>query len=214
VLLIGMEMMEREQNSEGHPLANFDLAEPHFNDERTIQTARPVVPLNPFLHILTKQRLALAGAFVLAALLGAGSALAIIQLRQPAITNLSEAAQKEETNQEPVAEVKPTEDIDQISDESVSVDSQLGTPPGENVAAQRPTRRPRHTRAAQDTTPSMPRVTISIKTNDSNPQARLVDEWQESRQRRVARPERPNNHHKRDLFRIREIFEGPRPRRP
>ncbi|HEX6732194.1 MAG TPA: hypothetical protein VF074_19405, partial [Pyrinomonadaceae bacterium] len=69
--------MERDQNFEGEPLANFDLAEPHFNDERTIQTARPVVPLNPFLRFLTKRRLAFASAFMLAALLGAGSALAI-----------------------------------------------------------------------------------------------------------------------------------------
>ena len=91
-------MMERDQNFEGEPLANFDLAEPHFNDERTIQTARPVVPLNPFLRFLTKRRLAFASAFMLAALLGAGSALAIINFVDQ-LTRTCLMPQKQKLNQ-------------------------------------------------------------------------------------------------------------------
>lgn len=203
--------MERDQNLEGDPLANFDLAEPHFNDERTIQTARPVVPLNPFLRLLTKRRLAFATAFMLAALLGAGSALALIHLRRPVDANLSEAAPEEA---EPVAatEAQPSEDPNQSSTEAIAVESDLNKSAETTEPAQRKVR-PRLSRTVLETPESMPKVTISVKSNDSQPQSRLVDEWQERRQRRVARPERPNNHYQRDLFRIREIFEGPR-RRP
>jgi hypothetical protein len=199
--------MERDHYLDGHPLANFDLAEPHFNDERTIQTARPVVPLNPFLRILTKRRLAFAGAFVLAALLGAGSALAIIHLRRPAEPASSEAAQTEEietiaVDGNPSEAVNQTPVVEPLAAESGQSNSTESLVP--------PQRRVRPRRATEETLEPMPKVTISIKTNESQPQARLVDEWQERRQRRVSRPERPNNHHKRDLFRIREIFEGPR----
>jgi hypothetical protein len=203
--------MERDQNLEGQPLANFDLQEPHFNDERTIQTARPVVPLNPFWRILTKRRIAFAGAFMLAALLGAGSALALIQLRRPVDVDLSEAAKTEETEPVATTEAQPSEDLNQSSTEAIVVESDLNKSAETTEPAQRKVR-PRHSRTVLETPESMPKVTISVKSNDS-PQARLVDEWQERRQRRVARPERPNNHYQRDLFRIREIFEGPR-RRP
>lgn len=206
--------MERDQNLEGQPLANFDLAEPHFNDERTIQTARPVVPLNPFLRILTKRRVAFAGAFMLAALLGAGSALAIIHLRRPVDPKfLSDAAKTEETAPEATTEAQPSEDLDQSSTEAMAVESGDPYKSAETLPTQRRVKPHRQSRPVQDTSESMPKVTISVKTNDSQPQAQLIDEWQERRQRRVARPERPNNHHQRDLFRIREIFEGPR-RRP
>ena len=204
-------MIERDQNLEGHPLANVDLQEPHFNDERTIQTARPVVPLNPFLRVLNKRRLAFAGAFVFAALLGAGSALAIIQLRRPADPSVSEAALTEETEQEAAVEPQPAEDPNPAPTETMTAESDLNNSAQTILPAQRKVR-PRQARNVSETAESMPKVTISVKTNDSEPQPRLVDEWQERRQRRVARPDRPNNHHPRDLFRIREIFEGPRPR--
>jgi hypothetical protein len=200
-------MMERDYNPEGHPLSDFDLAEPHFNDERTLQTARPVVPLNPFLRVLTKRQLAFAGAFVLAAALGAGSALAIIQLRRPVEPNFSEAAKTEESETQPVAEAVSSEDPNQTLDQTPPAASSVDNTT-ESVPVRRTPRRARQ--AGVQTEQSMPRVTISIKSSDSQPQARLVDEWQERRQRRVSRPERPNNHHPRDLFRIREIFEGQR----
>jgi hypothetical protein len=200
-------MTELEQNLERSGRANLNLVEPNFNDERTIQTARPVVPLNPFLRILTRRHLVFTGAFVLAALLGAGTALAIIKLRQPVSPNPSQALEKGGRDQQPVAEVTDAEGVNQTSADSAStVDEETTMVPTDN-----PTKSLRQTRAVQHPSRSTPKVTVSVKTNDSQPQARLVDEWQEKRQRRVARPERQNNHYKRDLFRIREIFEGPRP---
>ena len=204
-------MVERDQKFQGNQSGNLSVSQPHFDDERTIQTAKPVVPLNPFWRILTRRRLALAGAFVLAAALGAGSALAIIQLRQPVDTNSSEASTtKEETDEQPVAEAQASEDLNEISNESKATETDVNSTT-EDLSPTLSPKRPLHTRATQAEPSSPPRVTISIKTDDSQRQARLVDEWQERRQRRVGRPERQNNHHKRDLFRIREIFEGPRP---
>jgi hypothetical protein len=195
--------MERELNFESPRHDNLNPGEPHFNDERTLQTARPVVPLTVFSRILTKRRVGLAVAFVLAALLGAGAALTIIRLRQPETTKLLEASEREENN-EPVvsgvaaAETEPSPQVNEV-------ETTEPTPP------QRPARLSQRPRAVEPER-SAPTVTIAIEPNESRPQARLVDEWQERRQRRVIRPERQNNHHKRDLFRIREIFEGPRRR--
>lgn len=199
--------MEQDLNFEGPRLANVNVSEPHFNDERTIQTARPVVPLTVFSRLLTRRRLALAGAFVLAALLGAGSALAIIQLRKPVPTSALQASDQEVSDEQPVAEVPPAEDNTQFSQEQSPAVRDLEIETG-SVTTRRSTRARRA--VMPNASQSPPKVTVSIKTNESQPQARLVDEWQERRQRRV-RPDRPNNHHQRDLFRIREIFEGPRP---
>jgi len=200
-------MTERDQHFEGSWHANSNGVAPHFNDERTIQTARPVVRLSVFSRIFTRRWLALAGAFVLAALFGAGTALAIIQLRQPVPTNLLEASEREESDEQPIADASTSENESLPAESSPAV-SDLESDTG-SVIARRPTR-PTRRAAVPETSQSTPKATVSIKTNDSQPQPRLVDEWQEQRQRRV-RPERPNDHHKRDLFRIREIFEGLRP---
>lgn len=194
--------MERDLNLESPRHANFNVGEPHFNDERTLQTAQPVVPLNIFSRILTRRRVSLAGAFLLAAVLGAGTALTIIRLRQPETTVLTEASDREEST-EPVSEVAAPE-----TDPPLTLNEVESTDP---TPARRPARSSRRPRPIEPER-SAPTVTIAIEPNDSRPQARLVDEWQERRQRRVIRPERQNNHHKRDLFRIREIFEGPRRR--
>lgn len=197
--------MERDLNFEGPRHANRNVAEPDFNDERTIQTARKVVPLTVFSRAFTRRRLVFAAAFVLAACLGAASALTIIEFRQPAAMTLAEVAEEEEAA-ETVPEVLPAADPSQEPTEATAAGEAT------EIAPLPRARRSRRYRSVPRTG-SSPKVTILMRTNDSQPQARLVDEWQERRQRRVARPE-PQYHHQRDLFRIREIFEGPRRRRP
>jgi len=54
-------------------------------------------------------------------------------------------------------------------------------------------------------------ITVLTSPSANTGQPRMVDQWEEKRQRRVSRQRDPmQNNHPGDLFRIREIFEGPR----
>ena len=200
-------MMERNSNMEIPHIVNSQMAEPHFDDERTIQTARPVVPLNMRHRFITKRRLMLSGAFVLAAVLGAGAALALVHSRQ---ANTAISAESEETNQ--------VQDSDATAQAAPPVEENQGTAANEEAESteERPIpRQSTRTRPViRHASPTIRRVSIPVSIeSDDDAKALLVDEWQERRQRRVTRPLRRNEHHRSDLFRIRDIFEGPR-RRP
>ena len=78
--------MEREQVLENNWRSNLTTAEPHFDDERTIRSAQPVVPLNDVAKEQSRRKWMLAGAFVIASLLGSTAALALVRLRQPGTT--------------------------------------------------------------------------------------------------------------------------------
>lgn len=170
------------------------VEQPHFDDERTVLTAQPVVPLEQIdAKVKHRRRWFLGGAFVVAMLLGAASALlfAYFKIRQapdPEIQTLSVLPVPE-----PVVETP--------------------SPTPEHP-------KPRPLRATDKTDRTDRRV---IRPADSQPQlsedeelrrirdAVLFDEWQERRQRRVDRPERPRSQHRdRDLSNIDEIFEGRR----
>jgi hypothetical protein len=202
-------MMDRNSNMEIPQIVDSQLAQPHFDDERTIQTAKPVVPLEMRHRFITKRRIMLAGAFVLAAMLGAGAALALVHSRQPITANsvVSEETKVQENDATaqaapPVEENQDTQDT-LASEETESAEE---TPvPRQSTTRTRP--------AIRHTAPTVRRVSIPVSIeSDDDAKALLVDEWQERRQRRVTRPLRRNEHHRSDLFRIREIFEGPRRR--
>lgn len=199
--------MERYKALENNWRGDLESAEPHFDDERTILSAQPVVPLNAVAKGQSQRRWVLVGAFVIASLLGSAVALALVRLRQPdpvnAVATESEAVQ--EQTQQPVAQV-PENGVSES--ETPSEASVVEEEPEDTIPTARAPKPKRHVPATSRPS-EPPQVTISVKTNPSadNGQARLVDQWQERRQRRVNR--KPQNHHS-DLFRIREIFEGPR----
>lgn len=200
--------MERNQTLESNWRGGLESKEPHFDDERTILSAQPVVPLNAVANEQSRRRWMLVGAFVIASLLGSAVALALVRFRQPVPVNTvaTESEALEKPTEEPVAQVPETE----VSEPETLSDPSAGEPkldvsePAPRVAKPR---RPVQATSRQ----SAPRqVTITVNTNPPSDegQARLVDQWQERRQRRVNR--KPQNNHSSDLFRIREIFEGPR----
>src|SRR6185503_8384193 len=76
-----MEGITRTENNWRDDLTS---AEPHFNDERTIRSAQPVVPLQTVAKERRRHGLMLVGAFVISCLLGATAAMALIRLRQTA----------------------------------------------------------------------------------------------------------------------------------
>src|SRR5215213_4011635 len=96
---------------------------PHFDDELTVLSARPVVPLEKIAKVNHRRHWLLGGAFVLAMLLGAGSALLASYLRLrsvPAAT--AEEISQEETTPAPmaVAESVPSEspEVERVAEEA------------------------------------------------------------------------------------------------
>ncbi|HSK63271.1 MAG TPA: hypothetical protein VK893_05500 [Pyrinomonadaceae bacterium] len=176
------------------------VEQPHFDDERTVQSARPVVPLEQIqAKVKHRRRWFLGSAFALAMLLGAASALvsAYFKLRNasdPEIQTLSVSS----VSELPLEAVVPT------PEEQPSV-----TP-------KRPAPRVRN----RDFT-NHPVATPQLSEEEELERIRdavLVDQWQERRQRRAERRERrdrrraqhPDRDSERDLSNLNEIFEGRR----
>lgn len=168
------------------------IDQPNFDDERTVLTARPVVPLERLdTRIKHRRRWFLGGAFAVAMLLGAASALisAYFKTRQapdPEIQSLSVLPVPE-----PVVEIpSPT--------------------------PERPKPRPFRNTDKSNSTVRTDRVVIEPRLSEEEELRRirdavLFDSWQERRQRRVERRERRKAQHPdRDLSNIDEIFEGRR----
>ena len=192
--------------------------QPNFEDEITLLTARRVVPLQ---KIDAKERhrrhWLLGGAFALAMMLGAASALlaSYLKLRnappvQTEITEIETPAVPVAIIAEPVAtELPPTE---------VTAETGLSE---ELVTAVTPKRTPVRRRAVENRDTNLVRPRTVQDGNDADElerirQAVLIDAWEERRARRAARRERRNrvDHHDRDLSNLDEIFEGRRRRRP
>jgi len=200
------EMQTTVSNSRDEP----ESMEPHFNDERTIRSAQPVVPLNTVVKERRQGRLLLGAAFVIACLLGSTVALALIRLRQPSVVaDKSEATiePKEEDPQEQAAQTNVTETSEVVLPANEPDSAEVTSEVVDHESA-KPKKKPRKQSAA----PSQVRIMVNTSP-PGNGQARMVSQWEEKRQRRVNRerdPDNRQNHHSSDLFRIREIFEGPR----
>ena len=170
-------------------------AQPHFEDERTLLTARPVIPLEKIDTKVKHRRLwFLSGAFAAAMLLGAASALVSAYFK---IRNA------------------PDPEI-----QSLSVSESVLPLPAVEIVPERP--RPRPRRENIDQTPQVDTSHMDTRPRLSEDEelrrirdAVLVDEWQERRQRRVERREERRERRRaersnRDLSNLDEIFEGRR----
>lgn len=168
------------------------IDQPNFDDERTVLSARPVVPLEPLdTRIKHRRRWFLGGAFAVAMLLGAASALISAYFK---------------TRQAPDPEIQ-----------SLSVlplpEPVVVTP---SPTPERPKPRPIRNTDKTNGTDRTDRGVIQPRLSEEEELRRirdavLFDAWQERRQRRVERRERPKAQHPdRDLSNIDEIFEGRR----
>lgn len=189
-----------------------DYSEPHFNDERTVLTARRVVPLEKIeAKARHRRQWFLGAAFVLAMMLGAASALvaSYLKFRNAPQTAIEAVAEPEVTPERvAVAESTPTptpEEEEQVAET---------TPPVTPKTA------PKHrTVPVQDRVdPVDDRDARQANEAEQQQQIRdavLYDEWQERRARRVERQRRrADRYNHRDLSNLDEIFEGRRRRRP
>lgn len=189
--------------------------QPHFDDERTLLSARPVVPLEKIeAKARHRRQWFLGGAFAIAMMLGAASALVASYLK---FRNVPQTA----------SELSVEPDVTPAIAVAASAQSDLTDAP---VVATENTEEPPAPLTPKRESPPQHRVVI-VRHNPEpgeDPDAHrlsedeqlnrireavLNDEWQERRARRVLRRERrrADRHNPRDLSNLNEIFEGRRP---
>jgi hypothetical protein len=182
------------------------VEQPHFDDERTVLSARRVVPLEAIeAKVKHRRRWFLGSAFAIAMFLGAASALvsAYFKLRHQPEAELQPAAVA--TAPEPVAEptVETPPPPAEQTIEKIQTDEKIQAQPVVKVV--RPKRQLPAVRNTND-----PRVSEDEALRQGRDSV-LVDQWEERRARRVERRERRRaQHHDRDISNIDEIFEGRR----
>ena len=187
--------------------------EPHFDDERTALSARPVVPLEKInAKMRHRKQWFLGGAFAVAMMLGAATALLASYFRMRNVQNVPVEVSQVDVPAEPM----PVAAVAVTPQEANDTEKLI---PEENMPQKEPPVKRRAVviaAAKPDDSVSSPSDTRQISEEDTLHQIRdtmLYDEWQERRARRVwrrerRREERYSNH--RDLLNLDEIFEGRR----
>lgn len=208
-----------------------NLSQPHFDEEATLIAARPVVPLAEVKQRDSRKRwLVFASVIVLAILVGAGGATFLYTRRaQPVVQDLSLAISdvRGRVNPLDVTEIGAANEME-VEDPTVPAETEVGPPP---VASKETTSVSHVKPGKNDRSPSKKAPTVRDEVVPDN------GSWQETRRRRVQerredlieerrqerRDERREARRQRrgreqwrrssanDLFRVREIFEGPRP---
>ena len=190
---------------------------PEFDDERTLLSARRVVPLNEIDKKVRRRRnWFLGGAFAVAMMLGAASALVASYLRLRTVPTVATSEVSEpDVAPAPVAAVEttpgPTPAESPVTEEPADDEALLEeeTPKKETVTKRRTVAK--HTQPPVDL-PDDPKISEDERLQQMR-DAVLYDEWQERRARRVMRRERRlDRYNHRDLSNLDEIFEGRRKR--
>jgi hypothetical protein len=197
-------------------------SEPNFDDERTLLSARRVVPLEK-INAKTRHRKHwfLGGAFAVAMMLGAASALLASYLKMRNVQNPPAAVTQVDVPEAPVAVTEnPPADTPVVAVEETSQEvSPEMTATEESIPEDTPKKVPVKRRSVivaagkPDDYMSDPSDTRRMNEEDALHQIRdnvLYDEWQERRARRVWRRERrrAERYNHRDLSNLDEIFEG------
>lgn len=200
------------------------VSPPHFDDQRVVQRAQRVVPLD---EIRTKVRLRrfwiLGGAFVVALMLGAASALVTVRIQRagttaPSQIELTTNTQPEANTSEPetVTTEPQMEQASLVEEEDTAAETEIKPPVISVKKETPPVQRSRDVerelepleRGRRGRAPSEEEQLEQIR------ESVLYDRWQERRARRAERRERRRNRGgDRDLTHVDELFEGPR-RRP
>ena len=189
-------------------------AEPHFDDERTLLSARRVVPLEKIEKKARHRRQwFLGGAFALAMMLGAASALVASYLKlRNAPQTATELSVEPDVAPAPVAVAPVVEATPENLEPSEEVPEEVTPPP---VTPKREAPKRRAVAERHDAEPVEDRDAPRISEEDQLQQIRdsvLYDQWEERRARRALRRERrrAERYNHRDLSNLNEIFEGRR----
>jgi hypothetical protein len=196
-----------------------EYIEPHFDDERTLMSARPVVPLEKIeAKARHRRQWFLGGAFAIAMVLGAASALVASYLKLRNVPQIAtELSVEPDVAPAPVAaaESAPT-DTPVVEDEPVAETENLEETTTPEAPTKESATKPRIVTVRREPEPIEERDTRSMSEDEQLDRIRdavLYDEWQERRARRALRRERrrAERYNHRDLSNLNEIFEGRRP---
>jgi hypothetical protein len=182
---------------------------PHFDDERTVLSARQVVPLEKInARVRHRRQWFLGGAFAIAMVLGAASALLASYLK---LRNVSDPGSEVSQNVKLTPAPLVTEDT--VTSEPPIVAS-FAEPTVTTVTPKKETTPKRRTLPTSEPDFIHPRTSPRVNEEEELERIRdavLFDEWQERRARRAIRRERRRaDRYDRDLSNLDEIFEGPR----
>jgi hypothetical protein len=184
-------------------------AQPHFDDERTVLSARPVVPLQTInARVKNRRYWLLAGALAIAMMLGAGSALLAAYLKFRSVPETANEIPQEAIITAPLAVAGSVPSESPVTEESVEDPAAIPVEPKKESTVKR--------RTLVKRTPELdaPRNTPKVDEEDDLNRIReavLYDQWQERRARRVRRERRRvDRYNHRDLSNLDEIFEGRR----
>jgi hypothetical protein len=200
-----------KENTFHRPVEGFAAAvRPSFDDERTVQSARPVVPLEKInAKLRHRKQWFLGGAFALAMLLGAASALVASYLKlRKAPESVNEISQMD-VMAEPVAAAEPVPSELPVGGETEEAPLVSENENKTIISLKHKTVPKRSPEFAQPR--NVPRLSEEEELTRIR-EAVLYDEWQERRARRVTRRERRRleRYNHRDLSNLDEIFEGRR----
>ena len=191
-------------------------SQPHFDDDSLI-TARRVVPLEKIeAKVRRRRQWFLGGAFAVAMVLGAASALLASYFRQRTTSSTSEVSQTAVPQQVVGAEPEPTETpaTEAVVEPLVETVENVKEPALIELAPKKDSAVRRRTVVAREE-PQNTREDERLSEDDQLDRVReavLVDSWQERRARRATRRERrrAERYNHRGLSELDEIFEGPR----
>jgi hypothetical protein len=185
------------------------VSPPHFDDERTLQTARRVVPLNQIeAKVRRRRHWFLGGAFAVAMMLGAASALvaSYVRLRTTPAPVTNELTQGDVPSPAPVAVAANPLPTESPTTEESEPPAETALEPPKKEAVKRRTV-VKHVQEPIDE-PDDRKITDDERLQQIR-DAVLYDKWQERRARRVWRRERRlDRYNHRDLSNLDEIFEG------
>ena len=190
---------------------------PHFDDEWTMLSARPVVPLEQIdTKVRNRRYWLLAGALTIAMMLGAASALVTSYLKLRSVATVATTTSNEEASQVEDTSA-PLAVAESVPSESPAVEEPTATEQPVPVETPKKTAPPvkRSTRRVDELyEPTPTRKVSEAEDLDRSRDAVLYDEWQERRARRAERRERRrlDRYNHRDLSNLDEIFEGRRRR--
>lgn len=195
------------------------FTEPHFDDERTLLTARPVVPLEKInAKVRHRKQWFLGGAFAVAMMLGAASALLASYFKLRSVPRApAEVSQEVDVPATPlaVAENPPPDTETPLVEVQAAEATEEPTPTEITPKKQTTAKRTIAAAHKRDDYLAPPNDDRRINEQDELNRIRdsvLYDEWQERRARRAMRRERrrAERYNHRDLSNLDEIFEGRR----
>lgn len=203
--------MEANITEQQHSEDDLQLAEPHFDREATVLSARPVVPLDEVkARAISGKRLAFGLAVVVSLMVGAlGAILIYKQLNQKPATAIVEmaVAGSGASTQDPAVAAPSTGEAteDDVAEAEV---------PDTGVVAedQKPKAQPQLTRKVESARGPRPKQSISQVDEKELRRADRIDarRLRRKEEREARREARSKSKSPDDLLRIREIFEGSR----